>query len=906
MKHCALAKSRSIAFMNSYLVIVESPTKIKTLRKFLGNEYSFESSLGHIRDLPKRSLGIDLDHDFAPEYVVVEGKTAIVERLKRAARGMTTVYLCPDPDREGEAIAWHIGALLGPKVPVQRVTFNSITKEEVLRALSHPRQIDMDLVNAQQARRILDRLVGYTVSPVVAKRFQGAGRFQGSSSLSAGRVQSVALKLVVDREAEIERFQPIEYWVIHAHLHNPEKPQIFKAMLWRVDGKRVEKESQNGESYTVHNEQIASNIKERLEHAQYCVAGVERKEKKRHPVPPFTTSTLQQEASRHFGFSATRAMRCAQGLYEGIDLGSQGSVGLITYMRTDSVRIAPEALGQARRYLLGAYGESHLPQTPRQFTSRKSAQDAHECIRPTDIEQTPEKVRAYLDADQFKLYSLIWKRFASSQMASAVYDTAAIDVDAAPGIALRATGSILKFAGFLAVYEEKVDDELDSEHKLQLPDLKVGQPLDLDEVDTQQSFTKPPPRYSEASLVKELEKSGIGRPSTYAAIMGKIQSKSYTVKEANRLKPTELGRMLAKALETHFPMIMDVGFTAKMEDQLEEVSEQHKEWTSWLSEFWEKFHPLIEQADEHMAPPREDTERECPKCGKHLQKIWYRDKFFLGCSAYPECDFRSSIEAMDFDKGEYEPDFKWDQPCPKCQSAMKVRHGRYGAFLGCEKYPDCRGIVQIPKRGDPANHTVKVACPARDCPGQLVGRRSRFNKVFYACSTYPDCDVIGPNPEAVMEKYRDHPRTPSAKKPTASRSRGKQTPSAASAKKGTKTAAKKGAKAAKTSGTSAKSTGEQLGAKKAKAPPKKAQRASTPGSLMPSAPLKSITGEGPISRPEALKRVWHYIKEHNLQDASDRRYILADDSLKGIFPDQPRVHMMKIAGGLTPHLKEGS
>lgn len=870
--------------MSTYLVIVESPTKIKTLRKFLGNEYAFESSLGHIRDLPKRSLGIDLSNDFAPEYVVVEGKSAIVDRLKRAARGVKTVYLCPDPDREGEAIAWHIGALLGSKVPLQRVTFNSITKDEVLQGFQHPRQIDMDLVHAQQARRILDRLVGYTVSPVVAKRFQGAGRFQGSTSLSAGRVQSVALKLIVDREGEIERFTPVEYWSIFAQLQSSEQRQSLKAMLWRVDGKRVEKEVQGKDTCTVHNEQTALEIKGRLEQAQYCVAKVERKEKKRHPVPPFTTSTLQQEASRHFGFSATRTMRAAQGLYEGIELGSQGSVGLITYMRTDSVRIAPEALGQARRYLQGVYGDSHLPETPRQFSSRKSAQDAHECIRPTDIELTPDRVRSHLDADQLKLYSLIWKRLASSQMASAVYDTASIDVDAEPGIVLRATGSILKFPGFLAVYEEKFDEDADQEHKLQLPDLKVGQNLTLDAVDLQQSFTKPPPRYSEASLVKELEKSGIGRPSTYAAIMSKIQGKSYTVKEANRLKPTELGRLLAGALETHFPMIMDVGFTAAMEDQLDQVSEQHKEWTSWLSEFWEKFHPLVERADREMAPPREDTERECPKCGKHLQKIWYRSKFFLGCSAYPDCDFRSSIEAMDFDRGEYAPNFDWEQKCPNCQANMKVRHGRYGAFLGCEKYPDCRGIVQIPKQGEPETNAPRVVCPALECPGTLISRRSRFGKVFFSCSTYPHCDVIGPNIEAVQEKYRDHPRTPSAKKGEKVRPRAK------------------GARATTNGGKTAKRLAKPVAKKGAASSVPKAPRAPAKGASLPSEPLKSITGGDPLSRQSALKQVWQYIKEHKLQDPEDRRYILLDQRLKRIFSDQSRLHMMQITAGLTPHL----
>ena len=479
--------------MSQFLVIVESPTKIKTLRKFLGDQYSFESSLGHIRDLPKKSLGIDLEKEFAPQYEVVEGKGAVVAKLRAAARQSKKIYLCPDPDREGEAIAWHIGALLGEKVPIQRVTFNSITKDEVLRALAHPRQVDMGLVNAQQARRILDRLVGYTVSPVVAKRFQGAGRFQGGTSLSAGRVQSVALKLVVDREAEIERFRPVEYWVIWTHLREQEQNAPLKATVWEIDGKRVEKEPANDKSTAIANQERAESVKKRLESARYTISRVERREKKRHPVPPFTTSTLQQEASRHFGFSAARTMRVAQSLYEGVDLGSRGSVGLLTYIRTDSVRSAPEALHQARGFIQKNFGADYLPETPRQFSSKKSAQDAHECIRPTEVALTPDKVRVHLEPDQFKLYSLAWKRFTSSQMTSAVYDTVSIDIDAAPGILLRATGSILRFSGFLAVYEERVDEDYDQEQGAKLPPVKEGQTLDLDQVELQQSFTKPPP-----------------------------------------------------------------------------------------------------------------------------------------------------------------------------------------------------------------------------------------------------------------------------------------------------------------------------------------------------------------------------------------------------------------------------
>lgn len=867
--------------MSQFLVIVESPTKIKTLRKFLGDQYSFESSLGHIRDLPKKSFGIDLEKEFTPQYEVVEGKGAVVAKLRAAARQSKKIYLCPDPDREGEAIAWHIGTLLGEKVPIQRVTFNSITKDEVMRALAHPRKVDMGLVNAQQARRILDRLVGYTVSPVVAKRFQGAGRFQGSTSLSAGRVQSVALKLVVDREIEIEKFRPLEYWVIWTHLQEQEQKAPLKAMVWEIDGRRVEKEPANDKSTAIANQETAENVKRRLERARYRVSRVERREKKRHPVPPFTTSTLQQEASRHFGFSAARTMRVAQSLYEGVDLGSRGSVGLLTYIRTDSVRSAPEALHQARAFIQKNFGADYLPETPRQFSSKKSAQDAHECIRPTEVALTPDQVRAHLEPDQFKLYSLAWKRFTSCQMISAVYDTVSIDIDASPGILLRATGSILRFPGFLAVYEERVDEDADQEQGAQLPPLREGQTLKLDQVELQQSFTKPPPRFTEASLVKELEKSGIGRPSTYAAIMSKIQSKAYSVKEGNRLKPTELGCLLAKALEKHFPMIMDIGFTASMEDQLDQVSGQQKEWTALLAEFWVEFKPLLERADNEMAPPRQETDRKCPKCGKFLEKIWYRSKFFLGCTGYPDCDFRSSLEAMDFNKEDYAPEFDWEQTCPNCKSAMKVRHGRYGTFLGCEKYPDCRGIIQIPKRGEASAQETREACPAIDCPGQLVSRRSRFGKTFYSCSTFPECDVIGPNQAAICEKYQNHPRTaPPAK--TSGRGAKKAPPTRKATK--LRPAVKK---------------------KSAKAEPKSSNGSKAAPTLTPSAQLKEVLGTEATSRPAALSGVWKYIRDQNLQDPKDRRYVVPDERLGRLFPDQPRVHMMKIAGGLTPHLKTG-
>lgn len=745
------------------LIIVESPAKIKTLKKFLGDKYIFESSLGHIRDLPEKEFGIDIDNDFNPKYVILPDKEKVIARLKKAAKECETVYLSPDPDREGEAIAWHISEILPPKTVVKRVAFNSITKDAVIKALQNPQQIDPALVNAQQARRLLDRIVGYKISPLLNRRIQ-RGK---DGSVSAGRVQSVALKLVVDREKEIEAFKPIEYWNLSTLLKTDQEERSFTASLYSVDHKRIEKEAvENKEYVLINNKQAADEILSRMKTTPYTVVSIEKKEKKRNSVPPFITSTLQQEASRHYGFSSAKTMNIAQTLYEGVDLGNEGSEGLITYMRTDSVRIAPEALDDARKYIAATYGQDFLPPQPKTYQTQKTAQDAHEAIRPANLSHPPDQIQQYLTREQFMLYQLIWRRFLASQMMPAIYDTVSADISGGDkGIIVRATGSQIKFQGFLAVYEERNDDEEKGDENRMLPVLEEGMRLTLLNVNADQAFTRPPPRYTEASLVKELEKSGIGRPSTYATIMNKIQSREYTIKESGRLKPTELGRVIALLLENNFQVIMNVGFTAAMEDDLELVAENRKDWKSLIRDFWNKFIPILEVAEKEGFVPKIPTDIDCPNCGAKLQKVWFKNKYFYGCSRYPECTYSAPLEEMDFKKEDYAEDFDWDQKCPVCQSPMKLRYGRFGPFLGCTTYPSCKGIVNIPKKGEQViNPEEMPSCPAIDCPGQMVARKSRYGKTFYSCSTFPDCDVIVNDLSLLETKYPEHPRTAYVKK----------------------------------------------------------------------------------------------------------------------------------------------
>jgi DNA topoisomerase I len=832
--------------MGKALIIVESPAKIKTLKKFLGKDFIFASSLGHIRDLPQKGFGIDVEHDFEPQYEILPDKKEVIAKLKEAAKECDIVYLSPDPDREGEAIAWHIAALLPKTTKIKRTAFNSITKDAVLEALAHPEEINLALVNAQQARRLLDRIVGYKISPILARKIKKR------TGISAGRVQSVALKLVVDREKEIEAFKPVEYWNIGAILQDGEPSKKFPARLYTVDGKKWEKEPQeNKEIFLIPNQEVAAKVVSRLEKATFQVSKVEKKEKKRNPEPPFITSTLQQEASRHYRFSSSKTMNIAQNLYEGVDLDSEGAEGLITYMRTDSVRLAPEAIQEARNFILKNFGNDYLPESPRTYTSKKTAQDAHEAIRPTNLRHTPEKIKKYLSRDQYLLYELIWKRFIASQMNPAIYDTVSADIQTDQDIMLRATGSTMKFKGFLTLYEEKEDEKQEEESAL--PPLEPNITLHLVEVTKAQAFTQPPPRFTEASLVKELEKSGIGRPSTYASIMNKIQSRDYTIKENQRLKPTELGRVIAQFLEDNFQQIMNVGFTADMEDTLELVAANKKEWKTVVRDFWEQFIPTVETAQKEAFVPKIMTEIDCPKCGLgKLQKIWSKSRYFYGCSRYPDCDFTTSAEELNFNKGDYDEHFDWDQKCPVCGSPMKVRHGRYGPFLGCVRYPECKGIVNILKKGETPLITENAPdCPAIGCDGKIIPRKSRFGKIFYSCSNFPACDVIVNDLARLSEKYANHPKTPYQKK---------------------------------AKGESRKGGGKLR------------------GKLTPSPALAALIGAEPLSRGEATKKIWEYIKAHNLQDPNDKRQIIPDEKLAKVFGSQEPVNMFKLASILGNNL----
>jgi DNA topoisomerase-1 len=854
--------------MSKSLVIVESPAKIKTLKKFLGPDYIFESSIGHIRDLPAKEFAIDIENDFEPKYETLPDKKDVIKKLQEAAKKADIVYLSPDPDREGEAIAWHISEILPKKTKLKRVAFHSITKSAVQEALAHPRDINMDLVNAQQARRVLDRIVGYKISPILTRRVK-----RGGQGTSAGRVQSVALKLVVDREKEIDAFLPVEYWTIEGHFETPSKDRPFIAHVHTVDGLRVEKEKGNKDVFLIPDKATADGLVARLKKAKYHVDNVEKKEVKRHSVPPFITSTLQQEASRHFGFSVSRTMSIAQDLYEGIDLGEYGAEGLITYMRTDSFNVAPEALRNVRGHIKSKYGNDYLPEQPNTYASKKAAQEAHEAIRPTSLDRDPEQIKEHLSIEQYKLYSLIWKRFIASQMTPAIYDRVSADIETDQGIALRASGSVLKFDGFLAAYIEKKDraEDEDEQSKI-LPELEPGMLLKLLNLDGTQSFTKPPPRFTEASLVKELERLGIGRPSTYAAIMNKIQSRDYTTKEGSALKPTELGKVICEMLEQNFAPIMDVKFTSDMEDQLELVAEHNLEWKELIRIFWREFSPLVEKAEKDAVVPKILTDRDCPKCGQHkLHKIWSRNNYFYGCSNYPECDFTSSIEALDFNKADYDPAFKWEQPCPICGSSMVVRHGRFGPFLGCIHYTDgnCKGIVNIPKKGETYIPPEDLpSCPAIGCTGRLRQGRNRFGKTYISCTAFPDCNVIANSLEDIARKYppNTHPKTAYVSK-----------------RKG-----KFGKKAEKTS-------------------PKKKEKKAAAKRTQPiyelSPELADLVDGTEFSRPEVTKHVWEYIKKHKLQDPKNGRIIIPDAKLAKVIGKKP-VDMMKLAGLLNKHFKK--
>lgn len=833
--------------MSKYLVIVESPAKMKTLKKFLGPKFALESSVGHIRDLPQKGLGIDIENDFEPEYITLPDKKDVIKKIKDSAKKSEIVYLAPDPDREGEAIAWHIAQILPKKQTIKRISFHSITKQAVLDALEHPRSINQHLVDAQQARRLLDRIVGYKISPLLTRKVR-----RGKKGISAGRVQSVALKLVVEREKEIDAHIPVEYWNILIRVKTQEEQKIFEATLHSVDGKKLEKE-QTGKKdvFLLQNEENALKLLDEINASCFIVKKVTKKEKKRHPVPPFITSTLQQEAARHFGYTASRTMGIAQSLYEGVDLGKKGTEGLITYMRTDSVIIANEALKAARSYIKETFSHSYLPDKPVVYSSKKSAQEAHEAIRPTNLDHTPEEVKNSLDPDQYKLYSLIWKRFIASQMKPAVYDTVSCDIETEKKVLFRATGAAIKFKGFLAVYEEKQDLNEEEASKTSgidklLPHLEEGQTLDLEQATCTQAFTKPKPRFTEASLVKELEKCGIGRPSTYASIMNKIQSREYTTKEKGTLKPTELGKIIAQMLEENFTSIMDIGFTAKMEDALEAIAEKDEPWKELIRTFWKDFFPLVEKAEKEATVPKILTDLDCPKCGHKIQKIWAKDKYFYGCSNYPDCDYTTPIEALSFRKEDYAEGFDWEQKCPECKADMTIRYGKFGAFLGCSKYPDCKGIVNIPKKGEEIiSHQDAPKCPAIGCEGKILPRKSRFGKTFYSCSTFPNCDVIVNQLDDLEKKYPNHERT---------------------------------------------------------AYKKKSGKGGFGGKQKLSKELSALLEEKELSRAEATKKIWQYIKAHNLQDPDNKRRIVPDEKMAKVFGSKEPIDMMQIPRILSNHM----
>lgn len=651
--------------MADSLVIVESPAKAKTIGKYLGSKYIVKASMGHVRDLPKSQIGVEVENDFSPKYITIRGKGSVLKELKDASKKVKKIYLAADPDREGEAIAWHLAHVLDvDQTESCRVVFNEITKQAVKDAFKTPRKINMDLVNAQQARRILDRLVGYKISPLLWKKVK--------KGLSAGRVQSVAVKIILDRENEISAFVPEEYWSITARLTTKDTP--FEAKFYQYKGEKLE----------LSNEQQVQDILKGIEGAKFSVAEIKEKERLRHPAAPFTTSSLQQEAARKLNFRAAKTMSVAQQLYEGVDLGKEGTVGLITYMRTDSTRIAASAQEEAKDYIIGKYGESYVPESPRQYSKKAAtAQDAHEAIRPTSALRDPESVKAFTSRDQYRLYKLIWERFMASQMASAVLDTMSVDI-AAGDTVFRAVGSKIRFHGFMKVYVEGNDDGTTDDDKF-LPPMQAGETLKLEEIEPKQHFTQPPPRYTEARLVKTLEELGIGRPSTYAPTLETIQKRGYVAIEEKKFIPTELGELINEQMEQYFPEILDVEFTAHMEDDLDHVEEGSEDWVRVLGEFYETFEKRLEVAEEEMK----------------------------------EIEIEDEVS---------------DELCEKCGKPMVYKLGRFGKFLACSGFPDCRNTKPIIK-------DIGVTCP-KCKEGHVVERRSKKGRVFYGCDKYPECDFV--------------------------------------------------------------------------------------------------------------------------------------------------------------------
>lgn len=711
--------------MAKNLVIVESPAKARTLSKYLGRDYLVKASVGHVVDLPKSKLGVDIENGFAPEYQVIHGKAKVIAELRKAAKDKENIYLAPDPDREGEAIAWHIAQKLdGRKHNIRRVLFNEITKRAVKEALQNPRDIDNNRFEAQQTRRILDRLVGYQISPILWEKVR--------YGLSAGRVQSVAVRIVCEREREIQAFKSTEYWSITARLEG-DNPPPFAAKLNRIGDQKLEPLK-----FRVENEEAAGKLVAELREANWTVTKVERKERRRFPTPPFITSRLQQDASRRLGYTPSRTMQIAQRLYEGIELGSEGPVGLITYMRTDSTRCSPDALEEARGHIGERYGEKYLPKEAIQYKTKKGAQDAHEAIRPTSLEHPPAALTGFLSKEEMAVYTLIWNRFVASQMMPAVFDQTSVDVRAAETL-FRATGQIMKFDGFIRVYTEGRDEEPseeDDDREHTLPDLKEGEKLKLHELLPEQHFTQPPPRFSQATLIKELEEKGIGRPSTYASIMSTILGKEYVSEDQRRLKATELGSLVTDLLVESFPDVLNAEFTAGMEDILDEVEEGKQPWQEAIRRFYQPFAKDLEHAAKHMRDVKKEgqpTEVDCPKCGSRMVVKWGRGGEFLACTSYPECKSTSNFTRDD--EGNVtpvEPEVT-DEVCDKCGRPMQVRFGRYGKFLGCSGYPECKNVRST-------NRPVPTGVKCPDCKeGDVMEKQSRRGKTFFSCARYPSC-----------------------------------------------------------------------------------------------------------------------------------------------------------------------
>jgi len=709
--------------MSKNLLIVESPAKARTIQKYLGPDFSIMASVGHVKDLPVNKIGVDIDNDFKPEYVTIKGKEKILKELKAAAKKVDKVYLAPDPDREGEAIAWHIAQEIGKdKKEIYRILFNEITPKAVREAVESPQKLDKNRFESQQARRILDRLVGYQISPLLWQRVK--------RGLSAGRVQSVAVKMICEREKEIFAFRPQEYWTINAHLEANEPPP-FEAKLSRYKGKKPE--IANGEQA----QKIVSEVKE----LDFEVIKVTRKKKKKNPLPPFTTSLLQQDAFKKLRFSPKKTMAIAQSLYEGVTLGDMGQTGLITYMRTDSFRISKDALSQTRDYIINTYGKDYLPEKPNYFKSKKGAQDAHEAIRPTSIDLEPDKISRFLTKDQFFLYSLIWKRLVASQMSPAIMDQTQVDIKAGNAL-FRASGSIMIFKGFTILYGEIPADtkEKGKEKEGLLPSLKKGQILKLKKLDPAQHFTQPPPRYTAASLIKALEESGIGRPSTYASILANISNREYVTTEKRHFKPTELGFLITDLLNTNFPDILDIKFTAHMETELDKVEQGTRTGTALLKKFYASFKKEVDKAEKEMKGEI-PTSISCPECKKTMVIKSGKNGLFLACTGYPECKSTSNF-TRDEDGNiilEKPPEVPKEYgTCEKCGRPMVVKNGRFGPFLACSGYPECKNTMSIDTAPDSPSNT-NVPCPEDGCSGTIVKKRSKKGRIFYACNRYPDC-----------------------------------------------------------------------------------------------------------------------------------------------------------------------